>query len=62
MVILISFRNMSVSIDELWSTILQDSNSSNSANLLNKRVIILGDNLSGRKTLISKLCNDDKVA
>ena len=51
---------MSVSIDELWSNILKD-NSSNNASLKNKRVVLLGDNLSGRKTLITKLRGDEKV-
>lgn len=50
---------MSVSIDELWSNILKD-NSSNNASLKNKRVVLLGDNLSGRKTLITKLRGDEK--
>ena len=51
---------MSVSIDELWSNILKD-NSSNNASLKHKRVVLLGDNLSGRKTLITKLRGDEKV-
>ena len=52
---------MSVSIDELWSTILEDKSSSANSSIQNKRVLILGDNLSGKRTLIKKLCADEKV-
>ena len=52
---------MSVSIDDLWATILQDKNSVGTSSVKNRRVVILGDSLSGRKTLIAKLINEEKV-
>lgn len=51
---------MSVSIDELWSTILEDKSSSATSSIQNKRVLVLGDNLSGKRTLIKKICADEK--
>ena len=53
---------MSVSIDELWATILQDKNSVGTSALKNRRVVIIGDSLSGRKTLIAKLISEEKVS
>ena len=53
---------MSVSIDELWATILQDKNSVGTSALKNRRVVIVGDSLSGRKTLIAKLISEEKVS
>jgi len=53
-------EKMSVSIDELWATILQDKNSVGTSALKNRRVVIVGDSLSGRKTLIAKLISEEK--
>ena len=53
---------MSVSIDDLWATILQDKNSVGTSALKNRRVVIIGDSLSGRKTLIAKLISEEKVS
>jgi len=52
-------ENGKISVDELWTNILSN-NAKNQLTLANKRTIILGDNLTGRRTLISKIINDDK--
>merc|ERR1711990_1302335 len=52
-------ENGKISVDQLWTNILSN-NAKNQLTLANKRAIILGDNLTGRRTLISKIINDDK--
>jgi len=52
-------ENGKISVDQLWTNILSN-NAKNQLTLANKRTIILGDNLTGRRTLISKIINDDK--
>lgn len=47
-----------ISVNDLWSKILS-SNQRNQLTIANRRVVVLGDSLTGRRTLIAKLTGDE---